>query len=129
MSDYKRLTKRMLNGKWEFVKEPDGYSDGMNSLGNRLAELEDKIEAGTLVELPCKVGDIMYYLSPEYDKELLLECIVTKIKITGEGVGIDVNGEPKENGLIKELYRDYIGKRVFIAREAAEARLKELEGK
>lgn len=24
---------------------------------NRLAELEDKIENGTLVELPCKVGD------------------------------------------------------------------------
>lgn len=24
---------------------------------NRLVELEDKIEAGTLVELPCKVGD------------------------------------------------------------------------
>lgn len=95
----------------------------------RLAELEDKLEAGKLVELPCKVGDTLYYLSHEYDKELLLECIVTKIKITGEGVDIDVNGEPKENGLIKELYRDYIGKRVFITREAAEARLKELEEK
>ena len=26
----------------------------------RLGELEDKIETGTLVELPCKVGDVMY---------------------------------------------------------------------
>ena len=26
----------------------------------RLGELEDKIENGTLVELPCKVGEIMY---------------------------------------------------------------------
>lgn len=26
----------------------------------RLGELEDEIEAGTLVELPCKVGDVMY---------------------------------------------------------------------
>lgn len=26
----------------------------------RLGELEDKIENGTLVELPCKVGDVMY---------------------------------------------------------------------
>ena len=26
----------------------------------RLAKLEDEIEAGTLVELPCKVGDVMY---------------------------------------------------------------------
>ena len=26
----------------------------------RLAKLEDEIEAGMLVELPCKVGDVMY---------------------------------------------------------------------
>ena len=26
----------------------------------RLGELEEKIENGTLVELPCKVGDVMY---------------------------------------------------------------------
>ena len=26
----------------------------------RLGELEDKIENGTLVELPCKVGDVIY---------------------------------------------------------------------
>lgn len=26
----------------------------------RLAELEDKIENGTLIELPCKVGDTIY---------------------------------------------------------------------
>lgn len=124
MSEYKRLTK---DGKLTNNCFTSGGFVNINLVVTRLAELEDKIEAGTLVELPCKVGDIMYYLSPEYDKELLLECIVTKIKITGEGVGIDVNGEPKENGLIKELYRDYIGKRVFITREAAEARLKEKE--
>ena len=29
---------------------------------NRLAELEDKIENGTLIELPCKVGDWLYYI-------------------------------------------------------------------
>ena len=28
----------------------------------RLAELEDKIEDGTLVELPCKVGDKVYWV-------------------------------------------------------------------
>ena len=27
---------------------------------DRLAELEDKIEHGTLIELPCKVGDTAY---------------------------------------------------------------------
>ena len=29
----------------------------------RLAKLEDKIEAGTLVELPCKEGDIVYFVN------------------------------------------------------------------
>ena len=29
---------------------------------NRLAELEDKIEQGTLIELPCKVGDTVYFI-------------------------------------------------------------------
>lgn len=27
---------------------------------NRLAELEDKLEQGTLIELPCKIGDTVY---------------------------------------------------------------------
>ena len=31
---------------------------------NRLAEFEDKIEQGTLIELPCKVGDTVWEVSP-----------------------------------------------------------------
>lgn len=31
----------------------------------RLAELEDKIERGILVELPCNVGDILYKICPQ----------------------------------------------------------------
>ena len=34
----------------------------IDSLKNRLAELEDKIENGTMVELPCKVGDTVWEL-------------------------------------------------------------------
>ena len=50
--EYKRLT----NQKWSEdidLKQELGYS----YIYKRLYELEDKIEAGTLVELPYRVGD------------------------------------------------------------------------
>ena len=66
MSEYKRLTKRNANGEVETVKRPkssyiqevyEEWDEINRELKLRLAELEDKIEAGTLVEIPCKVGD------------------------------------------------------------------------
>lgn len=58
--EYQRLTKRRKDGSVAL----DFYSNSKDftivELKLRLAELEDKIENGTLVELPCKVGEIMY---------------------------------------------------------------------
>lgn len=67
--EYKRLTKRNANGEVETVKRPkssyiqevyEEWDEINRELKLRLAKLEDKIEAGTLVELPCRVGDVMY---------------------------------------------------------------------
>ena len=59
--EYKRLTKRNCAGYVVPVKPTtSGYSNiqaAEEELLDRLAELEDKIEAGTLIEIPCKVGD------------------------------------------------------------------------
>lgn len=58
MSEYKRLTKRNANGEVETVKTPkssyiqevyEEWDEINRELKLRLAELEDKIEAGTLV--------------------------------------------------------------------------------
>lgn len=50
--EYKRLT----NQKWS--KDIDLTQElGYSYIYKRLAELEDKIDAGTLIEIPCKVGD------------------------------------------------------------------------
>ena len=46
MKDYERVTQKQ--GEPKIVSKRVYY---------RLRELEDKIENGTLVELPCKVGD------------------------------------------------------------------------
>lgn len=48
MKDYKRLTVKRADG------EPTVRSITIQGLINRLAKLEDEIENGTLVELPCK---------------------------------------------------------------------------
>ena len=55
MKQYKRLTNQKWSEDIDLTQEL-GYS----YIYKRLYDLEDKIEAGTLVELPCKIGDVMY---------------------------------------------------------------------
>ena len=57
MKDYKRLTERCIDEEGDFFEKGTRFTlknapDG--EILERLAELEDKIESGTLVELPCK---------------------------------------------------------------------------
>lgn len=58
MKDYQRLTVKNV-GRYTQIKDDYSTFDCLR----RLAELEDKIENGTLVELPCKAGDIVYFAS------------------------------------------------------------------
>lgn len=65
MNNYKRLTERRGDlvidncRNCPNLHNPQGCIDATcyGIMKNRLAELEDKIEAGTLIEIPCKVGD------------------------------------------------------------------------
>lgn len=72
MNEYKRLTKVVNNGVFEEVhikvndKVYDPIASDLTEMAlRRLAELEDKIENGTLIELPCKLGQVVYKI---YDK-------------------------------------------------------------
>lgn len=66
---YQRLTEKII-GYFEydlkdFKHKLGDFNDydaffSYSMVVKRLGELEDKIENGTLVELPCKVGDVMY---------------------------------------------------------------------
>ena len=58
--EYRRLTKRRKDGSVALDFYSNSKDFTINELKLRLAELEDQIEAGTLMELPCKVGDIIY---------------------------------------------------------------------
>ena len=88
--------------------KPDYEREGYN----RLAELEDKIEQGTLIELPCKVGDKIY----QTDGFRIYESMIVEITFYKQKM-IFVT----ENVAFDERA---IGKSIFLTREEAERALK-----
>lgn len=52
MKDYKRITIRHEDGSYSFMYDYNATTPPIKTLLDRLAELEDKIEDGTLIELP-----------------------------------------------------------------------------
>lgn len=89
MKDYKRLTKRnYFNGDYcvvpeelskEITKWKEQHATEMTAppvwyhLGERLCQLETKIENGTLIELPCKKGDDVFAIvnTTAYDNSII----------------------------------------------------------
>lgn len=49
MKDYKRLTERHKDGSYSFMYDYNATTPPIKTLLDRLAELEDKIENGTLI--------------------------------------------------------------------------------
>ena len=122
-----RLTERIDNvpdgesGVW--VKQHDYIS-----AAEKLATYEDAEEQGLLLRLPCKVGDKLYRITP-YAKEPIITTHVLQINIKqffNEKiiVRIDVMDKMGESC----YFLDDIGKKVFLSRAEAEAKLKELRG-
>ena len=128
MKDYKRLTER--SGKGICIKETS-TNDNM-SIWNaieRLAELEDKIENGTLIELPCKVGTTIYHLYKAGD-------VITEDKVFN--YHFDICSKPCvsfENHFwygtkkrVDTILVEHFGKYWFTDKTEAEEKLKELKG-
>lgn len=116
---YERLTER--RGQYIALKGKDLHMDEEYTiLKNRLAELEDKIENGTLVEFPCKVGDTVYciYHNGECDY-WIEEELVHDFILTNDGE-IDIGTECRMIGKFNRYD-------VFLTEEIAKQKLKELE--
>ncbi len=110
MKKYKRLTERV--GKGICVKETS-TSDN-RSIWNaieRLAELEDKIENGTLIELSCKVGDTVYCIAHSSRGKFINSITIRTIYD------------------IFDLWDYFCNKTVFLTKAEAEKALAELEKK
>lgn len=98
MKDYKRLTDRDITkvcfDTWELCGLDDVCKRDCRKpepckiprIIHRLAELEDKIENGTLVELPCKVGDTIYEVFKNHKPPIIQQTKVEKIIITEKGL-------------------------------------------
>lgn len=118
MNEYKRLTVRHPNSDYIAITETKQLQETRESkiVLNRLAELEDKIEDGTLIELPCKVGDIVYQFDNggEIYELMILHINIYKGKPYYETDAIDFDNRA-------------IGESIFPTKAEAEARLKELQ--
>ena len=85
-----------------------------NALIAKLAAYEDAEEQGLLVQLPCKVGDMVYY---KRGRDILGD---TAERIVVDGI---------DNQIILNAHRTFLfcdlGRNVFLTYEEAEAALKE----
>ena len=124
MSKYKRLTTKCEVGIG-LTETSGNIVNDYEKVVNRLVELEDKIESGRLVELPCNVGDTVYRV---YGK-----CDGNSCPYSGNYGQWRCNYKGKERckAFIDECNFSYtmlneIGKNIFVTKEAAEAKLKEL---
>ena len=120
---------------------------GMNAL-KELAELKEKLESGRLVELPCKVGDTVYgvgftdcmrrHVSTDKEQRRIFnECVKMDADCKKCKYGIPAIKkfvctqiqlcDDKYTYIVGKKYENYRPDDVFLTKEEAEARLKELQ--
>jgi hypothetical protein len=129
MMNYTRLTKIESDKEWvldcekcehklecsEYGSMDENFQYCLERIGKRLAELEDKIENGTLIELPCEVGDTVYAIIKAENGYALLKDICDGFIIANGEVHIGL-----------QTYNVGVNK-YYFTREEAEKKLQELQ--
>lgn len=99
--------------------------ENMTNACEKLGAYEDAEERGFLLRLPCKVGDAVYQITNGFISEYeITSAVIYPYNILFKWVCT--------KGIYKDLlgFKDFeIGKTVFLTREEAEAKLKEMEEK
>ena len=123
-----RLTRRITarnedvvytKGYYENTTAGEMKSSDVREVMRKLADYEDLEEQGLLLKLPCKVDDTLYFVSRN---KIIEELIVLKITYQDKFI-ITFRDESNDIGNVSEKY---IGKTVFLTKEEAEEKLKEL---
>jgi len=125
MKQYKRLT----NQKWS--KDIDLTQElGYSYIYKRLHELETKIEDKTLVELPCKVGDAIYFVNIYRPTPRIEKYIVTGIKIFANEplhkISTQIECYPVKDGLCSFGKYTFNDSDIFTTETKAKQRLEEV---
>ncbi len=124
--EYKRLTDKDITkvcfDTWELCgldnvckrdcREPEPCK--IPQIIHRLAELEDKIENGTLVELPYKVGDTIYEVFKNHKPPFIQQTKVEKIIITEKGLKLKL-----ARNSVYETSITSLGKTLFLTEAEA----------
>lgn len=130
-----RLTKKNGSGSYYYPKcfekcnglGASGECDNceiMTSVCEKLGKYEDLEEQGRLINLPCMVGSDIYAITFDYEKE---QYEITKSKIIE--INQNCNGWFFRSLISIPAFKiNDFGKSVFLARDEAEAKLKELRG-
>lgn len=114
-----RLTERERNVDGTGVAKEE-ITDGLlkpfaDKILTKLADYEDLEEQGLLVRLPCKVGDLVFII----DGENICRRKVKSIKILSTAIEISTSD------II--FHKESFGETVFLNREEAKKKLKEMK--
>ena len=108
----------------------DGRYKALEEIAERLANREQAEEQGLLLRLPCKVGDTLYRVNKGAKEPVIMmrviQLYIKQIHKDRTIMRIDVINDA-DMGESCYLQCD-IGERIFLTREEAEAKLKEMEG-
>jgi hypothetical protein len=101
-------------------------------LNNLLQEYKDLEEQGLLLRLPCKVGDTLYIIEPRFYNYEMHEGVQIGVCKSYEmsdryGWVVKVKLEKGEKHSLYYYNFSKFGKTVFLIREEAEQKLKEME--
>lgn len=126
-----RLTENKRNSdgtgvsKQSLIDRPGkGYpSNYARSIVTKLAEYEDLEVQGRLIRLPCRPNDIVYRINKEV-REPIIRMSVERIVLFDNSYALEVTDKYGRHLL---FMADDIGKVLYITREEAEAKLKEME--
>ena len=132
-SKNERLNKALVDNLEAYK---DGFNEGAGlkkgvdnklktenqQLKDRIAKLENKIENGALIELPCKVGDMVYEVFKKHKPPFIQETTIEKIIITEKGFKLRLSRNSVYETAISSL-----GRTIFLTEAEAEAKLKELQ--
>ncbi len=121
--------KNML--KWDVIRHLRDFAEKYREQLKEYQQLEEK---GRLIKLPCKVGDTLYKIIVDkytkcslHDKEFSLNCEYCEEKCDSKAIYVIKDFTVFDiNEII--FYMKSIGKTVFLTRDEAEAKLKELRG-
>lgn len=126
----KRLTHRYMDGTaWVSLNlvSKMGEYECVGLPITKLATYEDAEEQGLLLRLPCKVGDTIYEVSYENRKYIICEHIVNQfVYMAYRKPRIEIYCEG-ENGFLSSSITGQLDDDLFLNREEAEAKLKEME--